>query len=130
MATEARKAGEKLGWLPGAAAVLAFIACNGIFVIVAILSLFGFAVAINPHVQAAAVSVFAVLTVGFVLLGYRDHRAPGPLILAVIGAVLIVGTMYIHFNKIAESIGLAGIIAAAIWSWRAGKARVLERAQG
>jgi hypothetical protein len=130
MSTDSQKAGKKLGWLPGAAAVLAFIACNGIFVIIAIFSLFGVAVAINPHIQAAAVSLFAVLTVGFVLLGYREHRVPGPLILAVIGAALIVGTMYIHFNKIVESVGLAGIIAAAIWSWRAGKSRIRERAQG
>jgi hypothetical protein len=59
MTTDTQKDLGKLSWLPGAAAILAFIACNGLFVIVAILSLFGITPAINPHIQAAAISLFA-----------------------------------------------------------------------
>ena len=124
MTTDTQKDLGKLSWLPGAAAILAFIACNGLFVIVAILSLFGITIAINPHIQAAAISLFAVLTLGFVFLGYREHHVPGPMILSVIGAVLIVGTMYIYFSKIVESLGLLALITSAVWSWRASKACV------
>lgn len=124
MTTNTQKDSGKLGWLPGAAAILAFIACNGLFIIVAILSVFGITIAINPHVQAAVISLFAVLTLCFVFLGYRKHGVLGPMILAVIGAVIIVGTMYIYFNKIVESLGLLALIASAIWSWRASKASV------
>lgn len=124
MTTDTKSASVKLAWLPGAAAVLAFVACNGLFIVVAVLSVFGITIAINPHIQAAVISLFAVLTLGFVLLSYRKHHAPGPMILSVLGAVLIVGTMYIHFNKIVESLGLLALIASAIWSWRAGKASV------
>ena len=121
MTTDTRKDSGKLSWLPGAAAILAFIACNGLFVIVAILSFLGITIAINPHIQAAAISLFAVLALGFVFLGYREHHVLGPTILSVIGAVLVVGTMYIYFSKIIESLGLLALIASAIWSWRASK---------
>ena len=124
MTTDTRKDPGKLGWLPGAAAILAFIACNGLFIIVAALALFGMTIAINPHIQAAMISLFAVLTLGFVFLGYREHRVLGPMILSAIGAVLIVGSMYIYFNKIVESIGLLALIASAVWTWRAAKTRV------
>jgi hypothetical protein len=124
MTTDTQKDLGKLSWLPGAAAILAFIACNGLFVIVAILSLFGITIALNPHIQAAAISLFAVLTLGFVFLGYREHHVLGPMILSVIGAVLIVGTMYIYFSKIVESLGLLALITSAVWSWRASKACV------
>lgn len=123
MTTDARKDPGKLSWLPGAAAILAFIACNGLFIIVAALALFGMTIAINPHIQAAMISLFAVLTLGFVFLGYREHHVLGPMILSAIGAVLIVGSMYIYFNKIVESIGLLALIASAVWTWRAAKAR-------
>ncbi len=124
MTTDTQKDLGKPSWLPGAAAILAFIACNGLFVIVAILSLFGITIAINPHIQAAAISLFAVLTLGFVFLGYREHHVAGPMILSVCGAVLIVGTMYIYFSKIVESLGLLALITSAVWSWRASKACV------
>lgn len=124
MTTDIQKDSGKLSWLPGAAAILAFIACNGLFIIVAILSVFGITIAINPHIQAAVISLFAVLTLGFVFLSYRKHRVLGPMILSVLGAVLIVGSMYIHFNKIVESLGLLALIASAVWSWRASKASV------
>jgi len=123
MTTDTRKDPGKLSWLPGAAAILAFIACNGLFIIVAALALFGITIAINPHIQAAMISLFAALTLGFVFLGYREHHVLGPMILSAIGAVLIVGSMYIYFNKIVESIGLLALIASAVWTWRAAKAR-------
>ncbi len=124
MTTDIQKDSGKLSWLPGAAAILAFIACNGLFIVVAVLSVFGITIAINPHIQAAVVSLFAGLALGFVFLGYRKHRALGPMILSALGAVLVVGTMYIYFNKTVETLGLLALIASAIWSWRASKASV------
>ncbi len=123
MTTDTQKDLGKLGWLPGATAILAFIACNGLFVLVAFLSLFGVAIAVNPHIQAGVISLFALLTLGFVLMGYRQHHVSGPVILSVVGAVVIVGSMYIYFNKIVESLGLVALIASAVWSWRVSKDR-------
>ena len=120
MTTDAQKDSRKLGWLPGATAVLAFIACNGAFILVAVLSAFGMTIAINPHIQAAVISLFALLTLGFVFVAYRQIRIRGPVILSVVGAVLVVGSMYVFYNKIVESLGLVALIASAVWSWRAG----------
>ena len=125
MTTDTQKNSGKPGWLPGASAVLAFIACNGVFVLVAFLALFGIAVAINPHIQAGVISLLALLTFGFVLMAYRRHHVRGPLILSVIGAIVLVGSMYVYFNKIVESLGLLALITSAVWSWRAGKSRTV-----
>ena len=121
MTHDTTKDSGKLGWLPAVTAILAFIACNGAFILVAILAVFGITIAVNPHVQAAVISLFTVLTVCFVILGYRKHRVLGPMILSMLGAILVVGTMYVTFNKIIESLGLLALIASAIWSWRASK---------
>jgi len=113
-----RERSGKFAWLPGAAAVAAFVACNCTFLLVGLLSLFGVTLVINPHVQAAAISIFALLTLVFVFFGYRSYRKVGPLILSLIGALVVIGTMYIAFSKIAETVGLVLLIAAGIWSWR------------
>jgi membrane-bound ClpP family serine protease len=128
MMTHTPDSSRKPTWLPGAAAILAFVACNGVILIVAMLSLFGVTIAINPHIQAAAISVFAVLTLGFVFLDYRRHHTVGPLALSAVGAVIIVGTMYISFSKIVESLGLLVLIISAIWSWRVSKAHACPTA--
>ena len=88
----------QLSWLPGATALLAFIACNGTIVLVGLRSIFGITFAINPHVQAATISFFAVLTLAMVGGGFGKHRRPGPLLLSIAGALFVVGTMYISFN--------------------------------
>ena len=91
-------------------------------VIVAMLSLVGITIVINPHLQAAAISLFALLTLGFVFLSYKKHRNIGPLIVVGVGAVIIIFSMYVTFNKIIESIGLFALLVSALWSWWARKA--------
>ena len=108
----------KLAWLSGVSAVLAFLACNGTTLLVGLLSFVGITLAINPHVQAATISIFAVVTLVFVYFGYRDHRKAGPLIISVVGAALVVGTLYTVFNKVVETAGLVLLIGSSIWSWR------------
>ena len=83
------------------------------------MAIFGVTVIVNPHIQAAMVGIFSMLALVFVFLGYRRHRIRGPVMLAGIGALVIVATMYVSYNKIVESIGLAALAASAIWSWRA-----------
>jgi len=90
---------------------------------VAAMSVVGITIAVNAHIQAAAISLFALLTLGFVALSYRRHRSIGPSLLAGFGAILVVGTMYIEFSKIVESVGLLALIASAIWTWRTSRGR-------
>jgi len=115
------KAGAARGRLPALFAVLAFIACNGTIVLIAVFSAMGMTVSINPHLQAAAISLFALAVLLLVFRDFRVHRARGPLILAGLAAAVLIGTMYIHFNKIVESVGLLALFAAAFWSWKANR---------
>jgi hypothetical protein len=98
-------------------AVLVFLACNGTFILIVALSAIGISISINPHLQAAAVSLFAVVTLVLVFIDVKKHQNLGPLILAAVASATLIGTMYIYFNKIIESIGLLELLIAAIWSW-------------
>jgi hypothetical protein len=102
---------------PGITALLAFIACNGLIVVTAVLALFGITFDINPHVQALLISVFAILTSVLVFRGYQRHRKLGPLLLAASGTLAIILTMYLSYSKLVESAGLLMLIAAAGWNW-------------
>ena len=99
-------------------AVLTFVACNGTLILVAVFSAIGISISINPHLQAAAIALFAVVTLLLVFRDFKKHQNLGPLILAAVGSATLVGMMYIHFNKVVESIGLLGLFIAAIWSWQ------------
>jgi uncharacterized membrane protein len=108
---------RKFAFYSTAAALLAFIACNGLILATALLAFFGISLSINPHVQAVLISLFAILTSVFVYRGFRHHRQPGPLILAGTGALVIVLTMYVSYSKLIETIGLMALLAAAGWNW-------------
>ena len=112
------KASPKLApKLSGIMAIFAFIACNGTIILVALLSTFGISLTINPHIQAAAISLFAFMAAIFVLIEHKKHGNKGPVILAMVSAAIVLITMYIAYHKVAESIGLIALIGSTIWSW-------------
>jgi hypothetical protein len=102
-------------------AILAFIACNGLFILIGAFAAVGFTLVINPHLQAAAISFFALITLAMVIVAFKQNRAKGPLILSIAGAAIVIGTMYIHYDKIIESLGLLALFSSALWSWRKSK---------
>jgi O-antigen/teichoic acid export membrane protein len=108
---------HKFAFYSGVTALLAFIACNGLFFIAALLALFGITLDINPHVQAILISLFAILTSGLIYKGFMQHHKIGPLLLAGIGALVIILTMYISYSKLIESAGLLALVVAAGWNW-------------
>ena len=99
-------------------AVFAFLACNCTIILLAVLSAIGISISINPHLQAAAIALFAVVTLLLIFRDCKNYKVPGPLILAAIASATLIGTMYIHFNKIVESIGLLELFIAAVWNWQ------------
>jgi hypothetical protein len=109
------------GWLELLFAALAFIACNGTFILVAALSAIGLSISINPQVQAAVISLFAVQSLLLVYRQFRRHRARGPLLLSAAATAVLIGTMYLYFDKIIESVGLFALVVAALWSWRSSR---------
>jgi hypothetical protein len=88
--------------LPLIFAALAFIACNGALVLITIFAAIGISVSINPHLQAAAISLFAIVTLALVFRNFREHRNLSPLLLAALASATLIGTMYIQYNKILE----------------------------
>ena len=84
---------------------------------IATLSAIGITISINPHLQAAAISLFAVATLLLVFRDFRKHRGIGSLILAGVACVILIGTMYIYFNKALESVGLLALFAATFPNW-------------
>lgn len=117
MAEEARNA-SKLDWLAGAAALLSIVACYGTLFAISALSALGISLAVNDGAWAGAIALFAVLAVLGVVLGYRRHRTLAPLVLAAIGAAIILWVMFGSFNRILELVGFAALAVGAIWDWR------------
>ena len=101
------------------------------------LSALGVTIAINLHVWAAAIVIFAVIAVLGVGLGARRHGVWWPLILAVLGAALVACAMYLPGRiegiagiagisgisaRVVEIAGFAALIIAALGDWRLSRA--------
>ncbi|HKJ52229.1 MAG TPA: MerC family mercury resistance protein [Gammaproteobacteria bacterium] len=108
---------RKFALYSGVAALLAFIACNGLILATSLLAIFGITLGTNPHVQAILISLFAILTSVLIYKSFMHHHKIGPLFLAGIGALAIILTMYISYSKLIESAGLLALIVAAGWNW-------------
>ena len=111
------KSESKFAFYSGVAALLTFIACNGLIFVVALLALFGITLDINPHVQAILISLFAILTSVLIYKGFMQHHKIGPLLVAGIGALVIILTMYVSYSQLIESAGLLALVVAAGWNW-------------
>ena len=105
-------------WFPGLAAFLAIVACYGTLGLVAGLSLLGVTLDIPQGPWAGAITLFAWLALGGVLVSFRRHRGIGPVILAAAGVVLITWVMFVSFSRALELLGFASLISAALWDRR------------
>ena len=121
MVAEAGNTNKTQGKLAALFAVFAFIACNGLVILIAIFAAIGVTVSINPHVQAAAISLFSIATLALVFREFKKNRNLGPLILATVAAVTMIGSMYIYYDKVIESLGLLALFGSALWSWKASR---------
>ncbi len=99
--------------LPGMTAILAFLVCNSFGTLAAMLASLGIAVEITTHLHAAVISLLVISTAALVTLRLRGLRRYGTACLAVTGAILVVGTMYVAFDKTVETLGLMALLAAA-----------------
>ncbi len=109
---------QRFGWLPGVATILAIAACYGTLLVITALPLLGITLVVHEGAWAGAISLFALLAVVGVALGYRRHHTLAPLVIAVISLAVILWVMFGSYNRIIELIGFTGLIIAAIWDWR------------
>ena len=108
----------KSPWSLGAASALAIISRHGTGLLVGVLSLLAVSVALNVKVWGGAISALALLAAALIVASSWRRRIAYPAIVAVIGAVLILWTMYGAYSRIIELIGFAVLIAAALMDWR------------
>src|SRR5262249_12033239 len=122
--------GQRLTWLPAAGTLLSICSCKGTLLIITGLSLMGITLHINVHVWAFAIVAFALVAVVGLALGYRQHRTSGALLTGIVGALIVIFSLYgsqairmmgIPTNAV-EIVGFAGLVAAAIWDWQLKKA--------
>jgi hypothetical protein len=74
-------------------------------------------------VWAGAIVVFALLAVVGLLLNSQRHRSRGPLALGIVGALVVVFSLYASRliavldipRDAVEVLGFAGLIGAAVW---------------
>lgn len=120
-------AAVRSSWLACGGTLLSVLACYGTLAVVAVLSLMGISLAINVHVWAAAIVLFAVVALLGIALTYRSHHHPGPLCVAIPGTLFIVLAMYGSnlldsrlgvSPRAVELLGFAALAVAAIWDWR------------
>ncbi|MDP6707914.1 MAG: MerC family mercury resistance protein [Alphaproteobacteria bacterium] len=105
-------------WLAGAATLLALLACYGTLGVVGALSALGVGLDLHEGAWAAAIGLFALLALGALALGYRRHRAVGPLIVGACGTALVLWAMAVSYDRALEVAGFAGLVAGAIWDWQ------------
>jgi len=108
----------KFGWLAGTGTLLSILACYGTLATLAVLSLLGITLVVDPGVWAGTISLFAVLAVVGVAVTYRQHGKIVPLLIALVGAGLILWAMFGSYSRIIELLGFGGLIIAATWDWR------------
>ncbi len=73
---------------------------------------------VHEGAWAGAISVFALLAVVGVALGFRHHGVLAPLVIATVGGAIILWVMFGSSERILELMGFAALIAATIWDWR------------
>ena len=105
-------------WIVGAGTALSLFACYGTLAIIAILSALGIAIGVNEALWAGAIVAFAAVAVGGLGLSSRQHKNFSPLVIGFIGAVTLVYTMYVQYDRMVELSGFVLLCLAAAWDWR------------
>ncbi len=105
-------------WIAGAGTALSLFACYGTLAIIAILSALGIAIGLNETLWAGAIVAFAAVAVGGLGLGSKQHQNLLPLAVGFVGAITLVYTMYVQYDRMVELFGFMLLCLAAFWDWR------------
>jgi rhodanese-related sulfurtransferase len=108
----------KSPWSTVAATTLAIISRYGTGLLLGVMSVLGVSVALNEKVWGGAISALALLAAALILVSSWRRRIAYPAIVAVIGVVFILWTMYGAYSRMIELIGFAALIAATAMGWR------------
>lgn len=110
---------QNLSWLGSAASLLAVTICYGTLAAVSLLSLIGISVNIDEATLVKWITGLLILALSGMLYSWRSHRYPGPLILSLGAAALLLWVFYGHYSKPLELMGFALLVVASLWDFRA-----------
>jgi len=105
-------------WLGSAASLLAVGACYGTLAAVSLLSVIGISVKIDESTMTKFITGLLLLALGGMGYSYRVHRHPGPLLLSIASAAMLLWVFYGSYSKPLELSGFAALIFASIWDFR------------
>ena len=113
--------------LPSLAVISALLICKGLLYGTALLAVLGVAVDIPPGPWAIAVDLAVACAVVAFWMSRRRHNMVGPTLLAVLGAILVIGYMHGLLPVQLEWAGLILLVIAAWLDWKAGRRRSPRR---
>lgn len=117
-------------WLGSAASLLAVGTCYGTLAVVSLLSIIGISVKIDESTMTKLITGLLVLALGGMGYSYRVHRHPGPLLLSVASAALLLWVFYGSYAKPLEFTGFAVLIIASIWDFRTKRRVCTDKCRG
>ena len=124
------KSKYKLSWLGSATSLLAVAACYGTLAAVSLLSLIGVSVDIDEAVMVRFITALLIVALLGMLYSWRSHRHPGPLLLSMSAATLLLWVFYGSYSKPLELTGFALLVIASIWDFRTKKRACAESCPG
>ena len=108
-------------WVGSVTSLLAVVACYGTLAAVALLSVIGISIEIDEGLLAKLISSLLLLALAGIAYSYRVHRHPGPLLLGIASAALLLWVFYGSYSKPLELTGFIALVFASVWDFRAKK---------
>mgnify|MGYP001815428345 CR=1 FL=1 len=108
-------------WVGSVTSLLAVTACYGTLATVALLSVIGISIEIDESLLVKLITGLLVLALGGMGYSYSIHRHPGPLLLSIASAALLLWVFYGSYSKPLELTGFIALIIASLWDFRAKK---------
>jgi len=108
-------------WIGSVSSLLAVLTCYGTLSTVALLSVIGISVEIDEGLLVKLFTGFLVVALTGMGYSFRTHRHPGPLLLSIASAALLLWVFYGSYSKPMEMTGFIALVIASLWDFRAKK---------
>jgi arsenite methyltransferase len=113
---------SRLSSLGSITSLLAVATCYGTLAAIALLSVIGVSIEVNEGALVTVITGLLILALAGMMYSYRGHGTPGPLVLSIAAAALLIWVFYGAYSKPLELTGFAGLVVASVWDFRAKKA--------
>lgn len=103
------------GILGIAALLLALLSCYGALLAVAILSILGINLVLNPAVWAGTIAVFTLVAGAAIVRGRKRHGGIGPTLMSVVAVGLLFFSLFVHYWWVSELVAFMLLLGATLW---------------